>query len=120
MVRIRSKDYLIVITPFFLVYGLKRTLTPSKPKERVPPMASGQAPRLQVDSDAHSERRFNWRIRSRALSTMISPIYRVCQASSRKDRFVLVVFEKLSNCDQIAKRDQGRIIESESRMSSEV
>jgi hypothetical protein len=35
-VRIRNKDYLIVFTPVFRVYGMKRVFVPPKAKERVP------------------------------------------------------------------------------------
>jgi hypothetical protein len=37
-VRIRNKDYLIVFTPFFRVYGMKRPSVSPKPKERVSPL----------------------------------------------------------------------------------
>lgn len=43
-VRIRNKDYLILFTPFFRVYGLKRTPPPPKPKERVSPSSSSKTP----------------------------------------------------------------------------
>lgn len=43
-VRIRNKDYLIVFTPFFRVYGLKRMPVPPKPKERMSPSPPGKAP----------------------------------------------------------------------------
>jgi hypothetical protein len=43
-VRIRNKDYLIVFTPFFRVYGLKRTPAPPKPKERVSPSPPAKTP----------------------------------------------------------------------------
>jgi hypothetical protein len=43
-VRIRNKDYLIVFTPFFRVYGLKRTPPPPKAKERVAPPPPAQTP----------------------------------------------------------------------------
>ena len=43
-VRIRNKDYLIVFTPFFQVYGLKRTPVPPKPKERVSPSPPAKNP----------------------------------------------------------------------------
>ncbi len=43
-VRIRNKDYLIVFTPFFRVYGLKRTPPPPKPKERVSPLPPAKTP----------------------------------------------------------------------------
>jgi hypothetical protein len=43
-VRIRSKDYLIVFTPFFRVYGLQRTPAPPKPKERVSPSPPAKTP----------------------------------------------------------------------------
>ena len=36
-VRIRNKDYLIVFTPFFRVYGTKRSPVPAKTKENVSP-----------------------------------------------------------------------------------
>ena len=43
-VRIRNKDYVIVFTPVFKVYGLKRTSVPPKPKEPVSPALSAQSP----------------------------------------------------------------------------
>jgi hypothetical protein len=43
-VRIRNKDYLIVFTPFFRVYGLKRPPVSSKPKEPVPALPSAMTP----------------------------------------------------------------------------
>jgi hypothetical protein len=43
-VRIRNKDYLIVFTPFFRVYGLKRMPAPPKPKERVSPSPPAKTP----------------------------------------------------------------------------
>lgn len=43
-VRIRNKDYLIVFTPVFKVYGLKRTPAPPKPKEPVSPGPPAQTP----------------------------------------------------------------------------
>ena len=43
-VRIRNKDYLIVFTPFFKVYGLKRTPVTPKPKERVSPLPPAKTP----------------------------------------------------------------------------
>lgn len=43
-VRIRNKDYLIVFTPFFKVYGLKRMVAPPKPKERVLPSPPAKPP----------------------------------------------------------------------------
>jgi hypothetical protein len=39
-VRIRNKDYLIVFTPVFRVYGMKRPPVSPKPKERVSPLPS--------------------------------------------------------------------------------
>lgn len=39
-VRIRNRDYLIVFTPVFRVYGLKRTPAPPKPTERASPSPS--------------------------------------------------------------------------------
>ena len=41
-VRIRNKDYLIVFTPVFRVYGMKRPIAQSKPKERVWPLPSAK------------------------------------------------------------------------------
>lgn len=43
-VRIRNKDYLIVFTPFFRVYGLKRMPSAAKPKERVSPSSPAKTP----------------------------------------------------------------------------
>ena len=43
-VRIRNKAYLIVFTPVFLVYGMKPTSSPPKPKERVPPSPPAKTP----------------------------------------------------------------------------
>jgi hypothetical protein len=43
-VRIRNKDYLIVFTPVFKVYGLKRAPASPKPKEPVPPGPPAQSP----------------------------------------------------------------------------
>lgn len=43
-VRIRNKEYLIVFTPFFKVYGLKRTPVPPKATERVPPPSPVRTP----------------------------------------------------------------------------
>lgn len=43
-VRIRNKEYLIVFTPFFRVYGVKRTPVPPKSTERVSPPPQGQTP----------------------------------------------------------------------------
>ncbi|MDH5193194.1 MAG: hypothetical protein OEW32_05860 [Nitrospira sp.] len=43
-VRIRNKDYLIVFTPFFRVYGMKRTPTLPKAKDRVLPRPPAQTP----------------------------------------------------------------------------
>jgi hypothetical protein len=42
--RIYNMDYLIVFTPVFLVYGLKRTSVPPKPKERVSPSPPAKTP----------------------------------------------------------------------------
>lgn len=43
-VRIRNKDYLIVFTPFFRVYGMKRPSVSPKPKERVSPLPPAKTP----------------------------------------------------------------------------
>lgn len=43
-VRIRNKDYLIVFTPFFRVYGLKRMPAPPKPRERLSPLPPAKTP----------------------------------------------------------------------------
>ncbi|MDH4085087.1 MAG: hypothetical protein OEU99_16230 [Nitrospira sp.] len=43
-VRIRNKDYLIVFTPFFRVYGMKRPPVAPKPKEGVSPLPSAMTP----------------------------------------------------------------------------
>ena len=43
-VRIRNKDYLIVFTPVFRVYGMKRSPASPKPKERVSPLPSALTP----------------------------------------------------------------------------
>jgi len=43
-VRIRNKDYLVVFTPFFRVYGLKRMPVPLKPKEPVSPSPPAKTP----------------------------------------------------------------------------
>jgi hypothetical protein len=43
-VRIRNKDYLIVFTPFFRVYGMKRPSVLPKPKERVSPLPPAKTP----------------------------------------------------------------------------
>ncbi len=43
-VRIRNKDYLIVFTPVFRVYGMKRSPASPKPKERVSPLPSTLTP----------------------------------------------------------------------------
>jgi len=43
-VRIRNKDYLIVFTPVFRVYGMKRPPVPSKPKERASPLSPAKTP----------------------------------------------------------------------------
>lgn len=43
-VRIRNKDYLIVFTPVFRVYGMKRPPVSPKPKERVSPLPSALTP----------------------------------------------------------------------------
>jgi hypothetical protein len=43
-VRIRNKDYLIVFTPFFRVYGMKRPPLSPKPKERVSPFPPAKTP----------------------------------------------------------------------------
>ena len=43
-VRIRNKDYLIVFTPFFRVYGMKRPSVSLKPKERVSPLPPAKTP----------------------------------------------------------------------------
>ncbi len=43
-VRIRNKDYLIVFTPVFRVYGMKRPPVSSKPNEQVSPWPSAMTP----------------------------------------------------------------------------
>jgi len=43
-VRIRNKDYLIVFTPFFRVYGMKRSPVPPKPKDGVSPSTPTTTP----------------------------------------------------------------------------
>ncbi len=43
-VRIRNKDYLIVFTPFFKVYGQQRTPDPPKPMEPVSPAPPARTP----------------------------------------------------------------------------
>lgn len=43
-VRIRNKDYLIVFTPIFRVYGMKRPPVSPKPKERVSPLPPAKTP----------------------------------------------------------------------------
>lgn len=43
-VRIRNKDYLIMFTPFFRVYGLKRTPPLPRPKERASPSSPAKPP----------------------------------------------------------------------------
>lgn len=43
-VRILNKDYLIVFTPVFRVYGMKRPPVPPKPKERVSPLPPSNTP----------------------------------------------------------------------------
>lgn len=43
-VRIRNKDYLIVFTPVFRVYGLKRTPPPPKPKAPTSPSPPAKTP----------------------------------------------------------------------------
>lgn len=43
-VRIRNKDYLIVFTPVFRVYGMKRLPVLSRPKERASPLPSALTP----------------------------------------------------------------------------
>ncbi len=49
-------DYLIVFTPVFLVYGLKRTSVPPKPKERVSPSPpTGKIIQTLIQKDLFSE-----------------------------------------------------------------
>lgn len=43
-VRIRNKDYLIVFTPLFRVYGIKRPSVSPKPKERVSSLPQAKTP----------------------------------------------------------------------------
>lgn len=43
-VRIRNKDYLIVFTPFFRVYGMERLSVSPKAKERMSPLPSALTP----------------------------------------------------------------------------
>lgn len=43
-VRIRNKDYLILFTPIFRVYGMKRPPVSPKPKERVSPLPPAKTP----------------------------------------------------------------------------
>lgn len=59
-VRIRNKDYLILFTPVFRVYGMKRPPVSPKPEERVSPLPPPKTPadkliELLIQKDVLSE-----------------------------------------------------------------
>lgn len=100
-VRIRNKDYLIVFTPVFRVYGMKRPPVSPKPKERMSSLPPAKTPadkliQLLIQKGVLSEEE------GRELSALI------CRAASRTTDSSWE-FNKLINCEQIASCAQCRI-----------